>query len=162
MTLPNGVVVDAVTVTHVTETRTYDPETGESTNTKTTTSATFSAQPGHEGDFMHGTTQTITGTGNAKSQTGTVVDTGIQQLTSYGQAVRLLGPSVTSQAQDQALSLVDHLGDALAHDHHGVVQGGAAVIGLACMIAEPCGAGLTIGSAIVGGVDFAAEKLKWF
>jgi RHS repeat-associated protein len=171
----NNITIDAVRVDQETVTSTYDPSTGnEITRTTTTTTAYFSGASGHEGDFVGGTTESVTlDFRDAKPMNdgihgggvvccAKITDTGEQKITSYGQAVGILGPTATSAGQDQARGLVDHLGGELAKDHHGVVQGGSAVVALGCILVEPCGAIVGAAATIVGGLDWVAERFKWF
>src|SRR6202011_209594 len=79
ITNTRGDVIDnqrIVVVQQETVTRTYDDVTQERTVTTTTTTAIFSAQEGHEGDFVRGTTRTVKDDYDPANNKGTETDSG--------------------------------------------------------------------------------------
>jgi hypothetical protein len=157
----NGVQSNSGTVSAVNQTTNQTLTKDGVQVSVTTTEAVFSSQKGHEGEFIGATTSTTSYT-VGKDGLISSVNTSSSSI-GYGQARSMIGGGVVDSAieytQPSGLAL---FGAALVSDHHTVVQGGTAAVGLGCAIAEPCGAAVSIGAGIVGAADFAAEKLKWW
>lgn len=152
---------DKVSISGV-QTTTVQNTDGTTTTTTTSATANFSADSKSGGQFLSASSTTSSVTTNSKGEVVSSTPTVSNSSIGYGGAAKILGGGNLSGTADiAARQSAPGFGSMLLSDHHSVVQGGAAVVGLGCL-ATPCGAAVAVGSGIVGAVDFAAEKLKWW
>jgi RHS repeat-associated protein len=107
------------------------------------------------GVFINGTSSGWVGSSDAKKSSITAS----QFLNAAGS---LAGWANAVVVRNGTPSIYSGLPHALAQDHHGVVQGGTAAAGLACAILEPCGVAVGTGIAVIGGLDWVAERFHLF